>query len=539
MCMYIEDRRGYSCLDSEMSWRGFYLVCDSSNWRVHCLPKGNLDSMKPHFMPRFSAKYFRLLITATFVGLCVLACMLIVPSCLMAQAQSSSGNTSPILQGIHKIRHVIIIMQENRSFDSYFGTFPGADGLPTKNGAFTVCNPDPKTGSCMGPYHDTNDSNGGGPHLAKDTLADVDNGRMDGFVVQAESGQRQCLEASDPACTNSVNADVMGYHDGRDIPNYWAYARAFVLQDHMFEPNASWSLPAHLYEVSAWSAYCTKHDDPTSCVNALDTPGLPPDTWWPTERTRKRAIYAWTDVTYLLHAHHVTWGYYVMKGIEPDCKGGDDEVAKSCPPGKLFASRTPGIWNPLPHFDTVKHDGELSRIQPLENFYKQAREGTLPSVSWIAPSGAVSEHPAALISAGQSWVTGLINAVMQGPDWKDCAIFLAWDDWGGFYDHVVPPVVDENGYGLRVPAMVISPYAKPHFIDHQTLSFDAYLKFIEDDFLGGLRLNPKTDGRPDPRPTVREDVPILGDLANDFDFNQKPLPALPLPEHPVTDLVAR
>lgn len=149
----------------------------------------------------------------------------------------------------------------------------------------------------------------------------------------------------------------------------------------------------------------------------------------------------------------------------------------------------------------------------------------------------VSEHPPALVSDGQSYVTGLINAVMQGSDWKDCAIFLAWDDWGGFYDHMVPPVADKNGYGIRVPALVISPYAKAHFVDHQNLSFDAYLKFIEDDFLGGSRLNPKTDGRPDPRPTVREDSPILGDLRNDFDFTQEPRAPMILPEHPATDIV--
>jgi phospholipase C len=162
----------------------------------------------------------------------------------------------------------------------------------------------------------------------------------------------------------------------------------------------------------------------------------------------------------------------------------------------------------------------------------------LPSVSWIAPSMAVSEHPPSLISAGQSWVTGLVNAVMQGPNWKDCAIFVTWDDWGGFYDHVAPPAVDQNGYGIRVPGLLVSPYAKPHYIDHQTLSFDAYLKFIEDDFMDGARLDPKTDGRPDPRPTVREVIPILGDLVNDFDFTQSPRPPLVLPEHPVTDLVA-
>ena len=201
------------------------------------------------------------------------------------------------------------------------------------------------------------------------------------------------------------------------------------------------------------------------------------------------------------------------------------------------AAQTPGIWNPLQYFDTVRDNGELSNIQPIDNFYKQAREGTLPSVSWIAPSGRVSEHPPWLVSAGQSWVTGLINAVMQGPNWKDSAIFLTWDDWGGFYDHEAPPVVDQNGYGLRVPAMVISPYAKPHSIDHQILSFDAYLKFIEDDFLGGLRLDPKTDGRPDPRPTVREEAPILGDLTRDFDFDQQPRSPLVLSTHPSTDLV--
>ena len=95
-------------------------------------------------------------------------------------------------------------------------------------------------------------------------------------------------------------------------------------------------------------------------------------------------------------------------------------------------------------------------------------------------------------------MTALINAAMESPDWDSTAIFLQWDDWGGFYDNVVPPNVDQNGYGLRVPALVISPYVKTGFIDHQTLSSDAYLKFIEDDFLGGVRLNPKTDGRPDP-----------------------------------------
>jgi phospholipase C len=152
------------------------------------------------------------------------------------------------------------------------------------------------------------------------------------------------------------------------------------------------------------------------------------------------------------------------------------------------------------------------------------------------PSGAVSEHPPARIHRGVAYVTSLVIAVMRSMDWSSTAIFLAWDDWGGFYDNVVPPKVDENGYGLRVPGIVISPYARWGYVDHQILSFDAYAKFIEDDFLGGQRLDPRTDGRPDPRPTVRENVPILGNLVSDFDFSQAPRPPVILPLHPKTTL---
>jgi phospholipase C len=429
-------------------------------------------------------------------------------------------------EGIHKIRHVVIIMQENRSFDEYFGTFPGADGLPMGHGRFTVCVPNGQTGHCESSYHDTHDVNGGGPHSARNAVADIDDGRMDGFVDQAESGRKGCLNMENPACTNSETVDVMGYHDWREIPNYWAYARTFVLQDRMFEPNASWSLPAHLFEVSAWSAYCLRHDAPETCVNELQWPGLPRDL------IPGQPIYAWTDISYLLHKHGVSWGYYVVTGSEPDC---EDDEKEDCPavPQNF---RTPGIWNPLPYFDTVRNDSELANIQSVDAFLQAAKRGALPAVSWVVPSGEVSEHPPARISAGQAFVTGLINAVMSGPNWNDCAIFLAWDDWGGFYDHVVPPTVDQNGYGLRVPGIVISPYAKRGFIDHETLSFDAYLKFIEDDFLGGDRLDPKTDGRPDPRPTVRENAPQLGDLRNDFDFDQEPRAPLVLPLDPSTDL---
>ena len=442
---------------------------------------------------------------------------------------SSHGPARPkavSLEGIHKIKHVVIVMQENRSFDSYFGTFPGADGIPMDRGEPLICSFDPKTRKCIEPFHDSHDRNVGGPHTHLSAIRDINHRQMDGFVQQErEALHRNCGVKNDPSCSVSADRiDVMGYHDAREIPNYWAYARNFVLQDHMFEPDTSWSLPAHLFAVSEWSARCSRRGDPMSCVNADAAPTAPPGE---PESNGTVPEYAWTDLTYLLHKHHVSWGYYVFKGGEPDCA--DDGMF--CRTKKQNA-KTPGIWNPLPWFDTVRGDQQLRNVTSIKSFFAAARRGTLPEVSWVTPNNRVSEHPPNVVSAGQRFVTNLVNAVMRSRDWSSTAIFLAWDDWGGFYDHVEPPQVDVNGFGLRVPALVISPYARRGFVDHQLLSFDAYAKFIEDDFLGSARLDPRTDGRPDPRPSVRESQPQLGNLVRDFDFRQKPRLPLLLPLHP-------
>jgi phospholipase C len=424
-------------------------------------------------------------------------------------------------QAAYKIKHIIVIMQENRSFDTYFGTYPGADGIPMENGIPTVCVNDPQTGQCVKPYHNPRLVNGGGPHGVPNAAADIDGGKMDGFIAQAEAGRKGCTQVDDPVCTNSTAIDVMGWHDAREIPNYWTYAQDFVLQDHMFEPTSSWSLPAHLFTVSAWSARCSKLGIASSCVNNIVGPvGV-------ANVDAGKLDYAWTDITYLLYKNHVSWAYYLSNGTEPDCED-DSEVCNQKPQN----ASVPSIWNPLPGFADVKADGQLGNIQDVSHFFTAAKSGTLPDVSWVVPDGLVSEHPPSRIDTGESYVTTLINAVMASPEWSSTAIFLTWDDWGGFYDHVVPPKVDQNGYGLRVPGLVISPYARHGYIDHHTLSFDAYLKFIEDDFLGGQRLDPKTDGRPDPRPDVRENEPILGNLLNDFNFNQKPRAPVFLPVNP-------
>jgi phospholipase C len=423
---------------------------------------------------------------------------------------------------IHKIQHVVIIMQENRSFDSYFGTFPGADGIPMSNGVPTACVPEDETTGCQRPYYDPNDRNRGGPHNFTASQIAVDGGRMDGFLRAIGHSSRRCNGFADPACggrAGKARHDVMGYHDQHELANYWKYAQDYVLQDRLFENVASWSLPQHLFMVSEWSAHCAELHVAMSCTNEPDTPDFPPDfaRRQPQMHQPDRPDYAWTDLTYLLHRKHVSWAYYVMGGTEPDCADGE----AACSPRRQNA-HTPGIWNPLPSFDTVKDDGELGNVRDLRQFYAAAKNGTLPSVVWISPAGPYSEHPPSLVSVGQAYVTGLINAIARGPDWKSTAIFLSWDDWGGFYDHVPPPRVDQNGYGIRVPGIVIGPYARRGFIDHQVISHDAYVKFIEDDFLGGERIDPKTDGRPDRRPGVRENASQLGDLRADFNFAQPP-----------------
>ena len=418
---------------------------------------------------------------------------------------------------------MIVIVQENRSFDSYFGTYPGADGIPMKHGVATTCSWNPITQRCQRPYYDTSIINSGGPHNVPNSKADINGGQMNGFVGQAVDAHKgTCGKAVlDPSCTIKLRRpDVMGYHDYHQIPNYWSYARHYVLQDHFFADDDGWSEPNHEAMVSGWSALCTSTTDPMSCRSSADKTGQ-------VVRQPGQPAYPWTDLTWLLYHHDVSWAYYISSGAQPDCNTGIM--------GCHFLpqnAHTPSIWNPLPRFTDVRQTHQANHVQDSSLFFKAARAGRLPAVSWVIPNYAQSEHPPASIRRGQAWVTSVINAVMRSKDWRSSAIFLTWDDWGGFYDHVQPPTIDSLGCGLRVPGLVISPYARHGFIDHQILSPDVYLKFIENDFLGGQRINPRTDGRPDSRPSVRENQPILGNVRADFNFHQRPRPPMVLKLHP-------
>jgi phospholipase C len=457
------------------------------------------------------------------------------------------------------IKHVIIIMQENRSFDSYFGTFPGADGI--RPGTCIPLDPAQPTGGCVAPFHDQHQYNAGGPHTPGNAKADLGDGitswRRDGFVhTQMIAPHPGCKDSQThmhcPQVLDGVaRHDVMGFHDEQEIPNYWSYAKNFVLQDRLFEPVRSWSRPAHLYLTSEWNALCKDKKNVATCKTTPLADGSPGNFSSGSDGQN----YPWVSLFELLDRHKVSWKYYLSTGAEPDCE--DD--ALTCNPQDQHHG-VPGIWNPPPSFGYVKARGKayLAEHNPeAEQFLADLKNGTLPTVSWIIPNDADSEHPANGVTEGMDHVTALVNAVMQSQYWDSTAIYIDWDDWGGFYDHVAPPTVDYStdskfpiqGYGLRVPGIMISPWARAGMIDHHTMSFDAYATLIEDLFMDGARLNPAKMGKPDSRPTIRDALTEvtypdsrrtekIGKLIDEFDFTQKPLKPLILSTFIPTGILA-
>jgi phospholipase C len=447
------------------------------------------------------------------------------------------------------IEHVIIIMQENRSFDSYFGTFPQADGI--RAGTCVPLDPAHPGLGCFPPFHDARDVNAGGPHTAAGAQTDLDDGittaKMDGFII-AQTTEASKTKCSPPTITcfatldGARRHDVVGFHTSDDIPNYWAYATHFVLQDRMFQAVRAWSYPGHLQLVSEWAATCTNDAQALSCKTALSNSP-------PTARTQV----PWVSLFQLLDVHGVSWKYYLGTGEEPNCV----DAKMTCAPA-LKPNVVPSIWNPTPLFLYVKDQGEPyldKHNSDINRFLADLADHRLPKVSWIVPDWNYSEHPPYTVTAGMEYVTSLVNAVMQSPYWTKTAIFITWDDWSGFYDHVIPPNVDTNtsstpiqGFGLRVPGIMISPWARPGMIDHALYSADSYATFIEDLFMGGARLDPAQLGNPDNRPDIRDALTEvtfidghsepIGNLMNEFDFTQKPLSPLVLSTHIPTELLA-
>ncbi len=431
---------------------------------------------------------------------------------LVTVVVASAGETPPPSR--IPIQHFIYIIQENIAFDHYFGTYPGANGIPegiklplTPGGPPSVA---PFHLHATAIPHDLN-------HSWQAAHAAYNHGKMDGFLwtewpaalrfywkdavpepdpeeVHPVPGispepkpRKERKNRHEEAAVRGGQADenrpsdglsegappdwvlnTLSYYDWHEIPNYWEYARRFTLCDNFFSSLAGPSEPNHLYTVAAQSGGLV--NNPTKDIAGQE------------------GVYTFPTLAELLQNSHISWRYY-------------DEKPNP---------RKHSLWNPLPGFKNFDGNPALmEHLVSLTEFTKDLDAHQLPAVCWIVPTFADSEHPPADSARGMWHVTQLINAVMNSPYWKDTVIIVTWDDFGGFYDHVPPPEVDKYGYGPRVPALIISPYARPGFICHTHFDFTSPLKLIEERF--GL---PPLAGRD------RD----AKDMLDCFDFGQKPLP---------------
>ncbi len=374
-------------------------------------------------------------------GTLCLSIVLAAPMALFSQSTIKTARSAPVaISGSEKIEHVVWIIQENHSFDNYFGTFPGADGLPP----FTCLPKMPGAQDCVKPFH----MPPGQPlidleHSWETAHAAYNNGTMNGFVWVEGSPY------------------TMGYYDQRDIPNYWSYARRYTLCDRFFSSEMTGSSPNHVFTVAAQSGEINN----IASLKQLES------------ETDDDDGFSFASIVRRFRGAGITWKYYVETQPPTAAAAAVNATLShlAYPDPKEFT-----LWNPLPGFKGIRENpADMARLVPLQQYFTDLKSGTLPQVSWIIPDFQDSEHPPEPLDQGMWYVTQSINALMQSRYWKNTVIFLTWDDYGGFYDHIPPPEVDAYGYGPRVPMIVISPYAKQHYVSHDTYDFTSVLKFIE------------------------------------------------------------
>jgi len=404
---------------------------------------------------------------------------IVLASLIVAYDVEISMSSPP--QSQNPIQHVIVVMQENRTFDNYFWTFPGTLGYNS-----SLCMPLRPTKPSMGceKPHLANSTalSSDLPHTWTSTWAAYNNGSMNGFLAAAGD-----------------NSEVMDYYDNRSIPNLWTYANDYVLADQYFSSVKSYSQPNHWYMIAGNSPQVSLFQGSTqeknACYDSL-TKQLTMATCAYIDQAQE--IQTMADV---LNAHGISWKYYdtpipqgatLAAAIEGTCKG--------CDPWNY--------WNPLDAKNSSYTNSTYTRnIVARQQLLWDIGNGTLPQVSWVIPSAQISDHPPANITLGMWWITDVVNSVMQSKYWQNTAIIVLWDDYGGFFDTVVPPTVDGYGLSFRVPALIISPYVKSGFIDHTVYDFESTLKFIEWRF--GL-------------PSLTQRDAGANNLLNVFDFGRQP-----------------
>jgi len=364
-------------------------------------------------------------------------------------AASAGSKLRPIQQARWHLKHIVFVIKENRTFDTYFGRFPGAEGATRGR-------------TCDGSWvrlRQARDREAGAAHSFSAGVRVVNGGRMNCF----------------DALWDGDHLESYVQYRRWQIPNYWRYAERFTLADHLFSSVYGHTMVEHLWAVAGQSdrflgptetypapiEYCDDPDERALAFKVLGEQGtarafgLEEDArmaalhrYWMTRR-------ACTDIKVLpdrLTARGISWRYY---------SGG-------------------GGWaQPLRLIRHVRYGPKWHHVVDGPVFLKDLAEDHLPAVSWVIPAVQYSDHPPNSVCQGENWTVRLLDAVMRSSAWSTTAVVLVWDDFGGFYDHVPPPHVDLYGMGPRVPALVISPWARRGFIDHTTYDFSSVLRLIE------------------------------------------------------------
>jgi len=393
----------------------------------------------------------------------------VVPAALVPNAAVGNG----------LIKHVVVIVQENRSFDDLFHGFPGADAATAgkdHTGAVIPLQPQPLAyGTDYGHFHTS-------------FVTAFDGGKMDGFDLEGEYG----IVNGQYVQTKATTTGTYTYVPQSDVQPYWSLAQRYVLADRMFASNSGPSFPAHQYLLAGQSDDADEVPDGGWGCDAAAGTTVETLAANETEETGPFPCFTYTTLADVLDARGMTWRYYA------------DQYGAS---GYIWSG-----------YDAVRQirfgtDWNSDVISPETAILNDVPAGTLADVTWVTPSQANSDHPLGHSNTGPQWVSSVVNAVGGSPFWNNTAIFILWDDWGGFYDHVAPQHVDVMGRGFRVPLIVVSPYAKHGYVSHTVHEFGSILKFTEDVF--GL-------------PSLGTRDAISDDLSDCFDFTQQPSAYVPL-----------
>ncbi len=367
--------------------------------------------------------------SALLVGMLLLSLLLSGTEAGSAAALQPHGTANT------PIEHFIVLMQQNHTFDNYFGTYPGADGIPAGT-CMPSSFPDERIKTCVKPFHIENYPVIDMPHNSNVFDAAYNGGKMDGFVTTIRT-------------YNLDGSLAMAYYDDRDIGYYWRLANQYVLFDRYFSSAKVGSVPNRMFWVAGV---------PGTTTNNIPSQGFGD---LPTIFDR-------------LQAQGISWKFYVAN-YDPNLNYRSLANLTYLPPQVQ--------WVPLLSFARFIDDPQLSsHIVDLSQYYKDLQNNTLPAVSFVTLQGGISEHPATDIRQGVRVVKSMIQALMESDAWWSSAFLLTYDEGGSWYDHVAPPQVDSYGYGFRVPALLISPFARQGYIDHTQLDHTSSLKFIEENW---------------------------------------------------------